>query len=228
MVYVSRKLLYPAFIVIFSIVFFIMVYLFSISQSLVVEEARFELAGDSLVFYSTINNISNSYVRDISVDLIHSGGKTSYRVEDIPPNESREVVIKDIVFSDDLVYDIFILAPFNRTIRLPFVLEEDTIRPVTAEVFLTGEMVVGEDYDYIVKLCNVSNNALIDVRWSASTNESYFDQPLIPQVIDLGINQCKNLNSTLTPIKSGIARLKFVVSVERLEQSYQHEIFISE
>lgn len=228
MVYVSRKVVYPAFIVAFSIIFFVMIYLFSMSQSLVVEESRVEIDGDSLVFYSTINNISNSYVRNISIDLVHSGGKTTYRVTDIPPNESTDVVISNIGFSDDLSYEVFIMAPFNRTIRLPFVLEEDTIRPVTAEVFLASSMVVGQEYDYLVKLCNVSSNALIDVRWSASTVGNYFEQPLIPQTLDLAINQCKNLNSTLTPIRPGTVRMNFMVSVGRLEQSYSHEIIINE
>lgn len=163
MVYVSRKVVYPAFIVSFAIVFFVLIYFFSISQSLVVENSRVEIDGDSLVFYSEVTNISNNYVRNISLDLVHSGGKTTYRINDLSPNESTEVVVRNISFSDNLTYDVFIKAPFNRTINIPFILEQETVRPVTAEVFLNSSMIVGQEYDYVVTICNVSNNALIDV-----------------------------------------------------------------
>jgi len=228
MIYVSRKILYPAFIIIFTIVFFVIIYYLSFSQSLEVENSRVEITGDALTFYSKINNISNNYVRGITVNLFQVDSQNAYKVKDLAPGESVDVEIKNIAFSDDLKYDIFISAPFNRVIKLSFVLDEATVRPVTADVSLAKEMQVGEKYNYAVKICNISNTALLGVLWTTVVNNAYFEESFIPQTIDLEINQCKNLNSTLTPIRPGNVRMNFNLKVGDLEQNNVYDIIITE
>ncbi len=228
MIYVSRKILYPAFIVAFTFIFFIIVYFFSFSQSLEVESSRVEIDGETLSFYSKINNISNNYVRGITVSLFQINSQNAYKVKDLAPGESVDIEIKDITFSDDLKYDVFISAPFNRVIKLPFTLDESTVRPVTADVTLAKEMKIGEKYSYSVKICNISNTALLDLLWSTTVNGAYFEESFIPQTIDLAINQCKNLNSTLTPIRPGNVRMNFNLKVGKLEQNSIYDLSISE
>ncbi len=228
MVYVSRKMLYPAFIVAFTIVFFTIVYFLSFSQSLLVESSRVELDGESLVFYAKITNTSNNYVKNITIDLVQLESQNSYKVKDLAPGESVDVEIKGILFSSDLKYDVFVLAPFNKTIKLSFTLDESTIRPVTAEVTLAKNMKVNGKYDYLVKICNISNTVLNDVLWTATVSSSYFEENFIPQTIDLSINQCKNLNSTLTPIRPGNIKINFNLKVGKLEQNYSQDLVITE
>lgn len=228
MIYVSRKILYPLFIVIFSIIFFVIIYFLSFSQSLQVENARVEITGDSLTFYSTITNISNNYVKGITINLFQVDSQNAYKVKNLAPNESVDVEIKDIKFTDDLKYDIFVSALFNRPIKLSFTVDEATVRPVTAEVDLAKNMKIGEKYAYKVKICNISNTALLGVLWSTSVNGSYFEESFIPQTIDLEINQCKNLNSTLTPIRPGDVKLNFNLKIGDLEQNSSYNLSISD
>jgi hypothetical protein len=226
MVYISRKIIYPSFVVIFSLVFFILLYFFYFSDGLEVSEESIEIVGQSIIYRSIVTNTSMHYVRDVKVDIIDEEFNNSYRIKDLAPGESVDVEIDNIPIVNDYQYDLVISGFLNRPKRFEFSLEASTVRPVDAEVNLASEMQVGTEYNYFVKLCNVSNNALTDVMWSESIEGSYFEQPLIPRTIDLSVNECKNLNSTLTPIREGDIVLDLRLRVGKVEQNYEYNISI--
>lgn len=228
MVFVSRKVLYPSFIVVFSIVFFTLVFFFYFSSGLVADNSSVEIDGDSVVFKTTITNVSNHIIRNIRVELLQEDVDKSVKVGDLRPDENVDVIIDKIPFTNDLYYEVKIDAFLNRPVNLFFTLDESNVRPVDTNVMLAKDMRVGESYDYSVKLCNISNNALIDVFWSESAIGNYFDEVFVPRTIDLGIGECKNLNSTLTPIRPGNVEINFNLRVGKLEQNLEYEIVVVE
>ena len=95
-------------------------------------------------------------------------------------------------------------------------------------MLLPENMVVGKKYDVVYKLCNVSNNNLHDVSWLETVDKRYFSGDYFLKTISLNVNECINLYSTLTPIKSGESRISFLLKVGALEQKLSQEVVVGE
>ncbi len=224
--FISRKIVYPVFIIVFAIIFFTLIYFISFTQVLTVENASLELVGDQVLLKADIVNNSNHSIDDAQVKVVMNNEERVAVVQSISANDRVEFTT-EIPFSENLQYEVYITSSFNRPVHLHFELDETTVRPVTAEVQLTSSMTVGNKYDMIVRLCNVSESDLFEVYWIESVEGSYFEEPFFPRTVSLGVNDCKNLNSTLTPINPGMAKMKFVLRVGKLEQNYSHTITIT-
>jgi hypothetical protein len=229
MVFVSRKIVYPVFVIVFILVFFSIIFLFSFNQVLAVNNASIEFTGSSIVLKADINNISNSVVRNPELVVITKNNSETFKLKDFNVGEKFELV-KELKLSEDLSYEIFIRAPFSRPIRLFFELDQSTIEPVKAVVQIANNMRVGQEYNVVVRLCNESKNDLFDVAWGASSEQKFFEEAFVNRILvnGLRINECENLYSTLTPIKTGNARINFVLRVGSLIQDYSHVVIISD
>ena len=87
MVYISRKIVYPIFVLIFAIAFFMLIYFVSFSQDLSISNAEFDFSGDKIVLKMDINNTSNHYLRDIEVIVVMGQEESSYIIEELGPRE---------------------------------------------------------------------------------------------------------------------------------------------
>lgn len=226
-----RKFVYPFFLIVFAFVVFSMVYLFSLSQSLEASDVSFSVSGEFVVLKMTVENVSNHVVNDPEIILVYGNERKSIDVKSqnnsLAPKEKYDLVV-NIPLTENIIYEVFLVAPFNRTIKYNFTLDPSTIEPVKAVVNISSNMVVGKEYDTYVRLCNVSNDSLYDVYWVESVNGKFFAESLVPKQVSLLQNECKNLYSTLTPVSSGKAILSFNLRVGEIVKSYSHEINITE
>ncbi len=225
-----RKVVYPFFVIIFAFIIFSMVFLVSLSQSLVASDVSFSVSGEYVVLKMTIENTSNHTVDDPEVILVYGGEKKSIKVKSkdnfLAPGEKYDLVAS-IPLSESTQYEVFLVAPFNRTLRYDFSLDSSTLEPVNAVVNINSNMIVGTKYDVSVRLCNVSDSSLYNVEWTESVNGSFFEESLVPRQVSLSANECKNLYSTLTPVRSGKASLSFSLKVGEIIKKYSHEVNIS-
>lgn len=225
MVYVSRKIVYPVFILFFTIIFFSIIFLVSFNQVLSVDDASIEIVGGKIILKSNISNISNHLVRDSKMLIQMDEIQSIVKIKDLSPGEKFEV-ISELPFVETLKYEVFVSSPFSKSIKLFFEIDETTVRPVKAQVQLASNMIIGKKYDVVVSLCNVSNNDLFEVIWLENTVGKYFDESFFQRSVPLKINECKNLYSTLTPITPGEVQMDFILRVGSLEQKYSHKIII--
>lgn len=225
MIFVSRKIVYPLFVLAFAVVFFVIVYLVSFSQVLSVSDASVEFSGEKILLSALVKNISNHRVSDAAMLVKLSGQEVRVDINSLEPGEEF-LVVTEVPFSSDLTYDVYVTAPFNRTIYLPFKLDQTTVEPVKAKVQLTSEMLVGEKYQMVVELCNVSESSLPEVYWVTTIEGDFFESNIPVYNVALAKNDCKNLYPSLTPISPGNAKLTFILRIGSLEQKYSHEVKI--
>ncbi|HNV01133.1 MAG TPA: hypothetical protein PKK60_01755 [archaeon] len=224
-----RKVIYPFFVVVFCIVILVLFYLYFFSEPLRVFESSISVAGEDLVLNIGVENISNHIVKDIQV-VIGSGVDKKIALlkpkdNFLSPGEKYTTIIK-FPLIDSNFYEVNIQSPFIRDLKLLFEIEESTLRPVKAEVFIPSKMVVGKKYDIVYKLCNISNNHLFEVSWLETVDNKYFSGDYFLKTISLNVDECINLYSTLTPISSGDTRISFLLKVGSLEQKLSKEIEI--
>ncbi|MFA5763217.1 MAG: hypothetical protein WC915_00205 [archaeon] len=227
MVYVSRKIIYPVFLIAFVLVFFSIIFFFLFSQGLDVRDPYVGVTGEKVVFNATIKNISNHLIKDIEI-VVKNNNTEITRVLPFLNAGDKNFVEIEMDFSTDLKYDVYVNAAFNRTTHFAFELEEDTIKPVEAKVELESNMVVGQEYKMLVSLCNKSNNDLYDVSWVEKVEGNYFKESFFPRTLVIEKDQCKTFYPTLTPLVPGKANIEFVLRVGGLEQKYSHTITISD
>jgi hypothetical protein len=223
--YISRKVVYPVFIVLFAIAFFTLIYFVSFSQQVSVENASVELVGEEVLLKADIINNSNHFIRDAELLVVMSGEETTAKLDPLGPKEVFNVVMP-LPISSDLRYDVYVNVPLRKPLHLFFELEESTIKPVTASVQLVSNMVIGQKYNYIVKLCNISENDLSEVTWIELFEGTYFAEETFPRTTSIQKDECKNLYSTLTPINPGQAKINFALKVGEIEQNSSHVINI--
>lgn len=211
-----RKVIFPYFIILFVIIAFVLVYLFSLSQGLVASDASLSVSGENVIVKMTVTNSSGHIIRDPEVIIVYGGEKKSLKLKlennFLDANESYDFVAS-IPISETTSYEVFLTAPFNKPIKYTFSLDPSTTEPVKANVTISTSMVVGRSYDVSVRLCNVSNSELYSVEWIDTVNGKYFSETLVPRQISLNVNECKNLYSTLTPVTIGIATMQFTLKV---------------
>ncbi|MBT4870729.1 MAG: hypothetical protein HON47_04095 [Candidatus Diapherotrites archaeon] len=225
MVYISRKIVYPIFVLIFAIAFFMLIYFVSFSQDLSISNAEFDFSGDKIVLKMDINNTSNHYLRDIEVIVVMGQEESSYIIEELGPREGYKFE-EEFEITEGLKYDVYVKAPYNITKHFPLELDETTVRPVLAKVNLNSEMRVGEEYNVLVTLQNVSKSDISDVIWITTSEGTFFEESFFPRTVSLKSGESKTLYSTLTPISPGVVNLTFTVKIGNIENDFEHEIII--
>ena len=225
MVYVSRKIIYPMFVLVFAIAFFMLIYLVSFSNDLSVSNAEFGFSGDKLVIMMDINNVSNHFVRDIEVIVVNGNDVTNLIIEELAPG-AQYLFEREFDISENLVYDVYVKAPFNITKRFTKELEATTIRPVLASIFIEPELKVGQQYNPILTFKNVSESDLSEVVWITSSEGDYFEEEFFPRKFPLKSGESKSLPTTLTPKVPGSVKLTFILKVGNIEYVEEHTVII--
>lgn len=223
--YFPKQVVFSFFVVLFSLVFFGMLFLIFFSQALDVVDPSVSIIGSDVVVKMTIKNTSMHSVSGIKVEISNaSGSKTFYlkggvgeESSSLLPGEKYEFVASTPI-SENLSYSVNVLAPFNRAIPLNFKLQESTIDPVRAEVSLASKLFVNEEYTYSVKLCNVSGSDLSEVIWLESASKGLFKESFFERTIPLKDSECKTIFSTLTPIQLGEANIGFSLKIGSIEK----------
>ena len=230
MTYVPRKIVYPIFtFAVILILLAVILFSFGVFQSLEVIDPQVSVIGDKVSISLTVKNVSNHVVHSPTVTIKTDTLEVSENLPDLVSGEEF-LFVKNIDFSESLLYNIYVSAPYTMSVHIPFEIDESTIRPVEAEVYLTSNMQVGNEYSVEVKLCNKSNDYLPEVFWITSVQGNYFKEEFFPRTFSLKgapNPECKNFYSTFTPINPGIAKVTFTLKVGSLEQTLDKEITIS-
>ncbi|NMA44459.1 MAG: hypothetical protein GX950_01440 [Candidatus Diapherotrites archaeon] len=226
-----RKVIYPFFVIMICLVILTLIFLFFFTKPLEVYDSSISVSGENLILTLGVENVSNHLVKDIEVVVLFGGEKKFFKLKPennfLLPGETYSGLY-EVPIVDSNLYDVVVQSPFNRPAKLFFELEESTLKPVRVDVLLPENMVVGKKYDVVYKLCNVSNNNLHDVSWLETVDKRYFSGDYFLKTISLNVNECINLYSTLTPIKSGESRISFLLKVGALEQKLSQEVVVGE
>ena len=225
MIFISRKVIYPIFVLVFAIAFFMLIYLVSFSSDLAVLNAEFGFSGDKIVIKMDINNISNHYVRDIEVIVVNGNEESNLIIGELAPGAQYHFE-EEFGISEKLVYDVYIKAPYNITKRFTKELEATTIRPVLASIFIDSELKVGQQYNPILTFKNVSESDLSEVVWITSSEGDYFEEEFFPRKFPLKSGESKSLPTTLTPKVPGSVKLTFILKVGNIEYVEEHTVII--
>ncbi|MGI6589828.1 MAG: hypothetical protein ACOX1V_04175 [Candidatus Iainarchaeum sp.] len=224
MFFVSRKIVYPFFLIVFSLVIFGIVFVSFLNSSIVVNNPSVSVAGSNIILKMQIENTSNHVVKGVNV-LVRNGViergfflKGSSVDSVLNPREKFDFVAS-IPIEDVLSYSVEVRALFNKTVFLDFKLEESTIDPVKAEVYLPKKLVYGKEYTYPVKLCNTSDNDLAEVYWIPSASVGDFKEVFYEQIVPVKKASCETLYSTLTPNRVGNLGLSFLMKIGSIEKS---------
>jgi hypothetical protein len=236
--YVMRRTVYSFFLVAFAIIFFIMIYWASFGQSLEISDTVMGVKGSMAELRMGIKNASNHAIRGIQVFVKTNDNASpnkqlvqSFPVRDLNAGETA-AFSQELEIPDDLSYVVEVRAPFNRTISIPFTLDDATVNPVSIEVGLSGngpgdwQMDVGKEYSLTKKICNRARDALSSVEWEESVNGNYFKEPMFPTAFSLEIQQCKSFVSRLTPTTPGMVTFKFRVIVGELRKEIERQVQI--
>jgi len=225
MVFVSRKVVYPIFVLIFAVAFFALIYFVSFSQDLSVSNAQFDFSGDKIVLKMDINNISNHFVKDIEVLVVNGDKENSHIIKTLAPGE-QYYFEEEFEISEYLRYDVYVKAPFNITKYFPIELNENTIRPVLVSVAIEPEMKVGVQYNPIINFVNVSESDISEVMWITSADGGFFEEEFFPREFSLKLGESKYLPTTFTPKAPGKAKLTFILKVGNIEYEQEKVITI--
>jgi hypothetical protein len=229
--YVSRGTVYTFFLVAFTVIFFVIVWWLSIERALEVSSQEMSVKGTVAELRMTLTNISNHALRNIVVGVRMGGQYFEFPVGDLNGGESAEFS-QELDIPSDLSYVVEVKAPFTRTVSLSFKLEEATVDPLTVTVSLSENfatnwsMVVGREYTLTKEICNRSNEALPNIRWEESATGSYFKEPMFPTSFSLGVRECKNLYSKLTPVTPGVTTFEFKLIVGDFKKGIDKQVTI--
>ncbi|VVB74233.1 Uncharacterised protein [uncultured archaeon] len=233
MVYAPRKITFPFFIIVFSIVFLGMLYLVFLNKPIDVSDNPqpvVSVVGDKVVLKMTLVNNTKTIVNGITVEVRSDQYNRSFFLKsgkedsNLAPGERYDFVA-ELPVSKTLKYDVLIYAPFSAPKLLNFKLNEENINPISANVenFPTA-LFVGENYDYLTKICNISKTNISEVRWFATADRGYFKEQdaitgdFVGRAVGVDSSQCKTFYSTLTPIKAGNVQFVFRWKVGDIEQ----------
>jgi len=225
MVFISRKVVYPIFVLIFAIAFFTLIYIVSFSQGLNVSNAQFDFSGDKIVLKMDINNVSNHHIKDIEVLVVNGNKENSHMIKTLAPSEQYHFE-EEFEISENLRYDVYVKAPLNITKYFPIELNQNTIRPVLVNVSIASEMKVGVQYNPIMNFMNVSEGDISEVLWITSSDGDFFEEDFFPREFSLKVGESKYLPATFTPKAPGKAKLTFILKVGNIEYEQEKVITI--
>jgi hypothetical protein len=226
MVYVSRKIIYPMFVLVFAIAFFMLIYLVSFSSDLTISNAQFDFSGDKIVLKMDINNGSNHYIRDIEVIVISGNEEKNHLIEQLEPKEQYKFE-EEYDLSESLTYRVYVKAPFNVTKQFDIELDETTVRPVLASISMAPQMKVGQEYNPILTFKNVSQSDISKIIWITSSEGDYFEDDFFPREFALKSGESKSLPVSFTPKAPGIVKLTFILKVGNIEYEQEHIVTIT-
>ncbi len=226
MVYAPRKLVFPIFVVVFTLTFFSILYLAFFNQSLSISDSSVSVEGDNIVIRMHLDNNTNHFVSGIIVSIKNSDGSSDYLIKDaqilldsnLAPGEDYNFE-KKLPISSSLNYFVTVSATFNKSQSINFEVDQETIDPVKAEVSLPSKLYLNEKYTYPVKLCNISSSDLGEVIWFEVASAGDFKENFFERGIPLEVAQCKTIYSTLTPNRTGQIQIGFVLKVGSLEKT---------
>ncbi|MEI7961930.1 MAG: hypothetical protein WCI04_06360 [archaeon] len=234
MVFVSRKIAYPFFTVIILTVFFLLLYVGFFSNALYADigGSSVSIVGDQIVIKIPVENKSNHVINDILV-TVNSDKRSSvlplkgdYNSTSLLPGE-KYTFSTSIPLGESYSYVAVISAPFDGPITINIPLDPETVDPVRAELFLPKSMILGREYNYSVKLCNVSPNELGEVFWIENALAGNFKETFFERSVPLNKAECKTIYSTLTPIKLGDISMNFSLRVGELKKDVSTIISVS-
>jgi hypothetical protein len=226
MVLVHRSTILIVFSLVVLAIALLIFYMLFLNQSLELVNTSYELSGQDLVFYSTIKNNKDYNINNINFTVEVAGKKYSKLIDSIDGNQNFPIVV-ELPLTEPYKYDVFVSAPFAKTIHFPFQLDEKIVHPVETTISLDNQMSTNKDYELGVEICNVSQGDLIDIAVIINTPENYFDSKPIPTSTSLAKDKCKHLNYTLTPIKNGDIIIGVVTRVNKLELVQEKNVVIS-
>ena len=225
MVFISRKVVYPIFVLIFAIAFFILIYTVSFSQDLSVSNAQFDYSGDKIILKMDINNVSNHFVKNVEVLVINGNKENSNIIKLLAPGEYYQFE-EEFDLSEHLQYDVYVKAPFNITKYFPIELNQTTIRPVLVNISIDPEMKVGVQYKPSISFMNVSESDISEVVWITSSEGDFFEEDFFPREFSLRVGESKFLPATFTPKAPGEVKLTFILKVGNIEYEQEKVITI--
>lgn len=239
--FVSRKIVYPLFVVIILIAFFGLLFTSSFSQSLFTidennrDKASIAIIGSNIEIQFPIKNISSHEVNGIKVLVDNGKSQTSAFIKGaekeaesvLMPGEEYLFKASFPIGESDL-YNVAVTAPFNRTIYLSFPIDATTLDPVKPTVSIPFTMSLNNKYYYSVNLCNQSDSELSEVYWVESAEPGTFKESFIDRKISLPKNQCQTLGAYLTPIKVGKVTVNFSLRVGALNKSVSQDITVTD
>jgi hypothetical protein len=222
MVYAPRKLVYPVFTVAVLVAFISMLYLVFLSQSIEVLNPSVSVVGADVVLKMTLVNTSNHEIDGVNVLIKNNSGERLFFLKgdgksSLAPGEKYDFVAS-FPLSENLKYNVIVSAPFNKQVPLDFTLEPSTIDPVSVVVYVPFNLKVGQQANYSVKLCNVSNSDLPEVNWIESAEQGLFKEVFFERSISLRILECKTIHLILTPAKAGELTITFTMRVGSIEK----------
>ncbi|MCX6803169.1 MAG: hypothetical protein NTY48_01210 [Candidatus Diapherotrites archaeon] len=232
MVFISRKIVYPFFMMVVCLVFFGLLFLVFFNQPVLVTESSYAVVGDKVILKMTLKNDSNYLVKGITISIKDKSGvavlpiKGSTADSVLLPKESYQFVAP-IILSENLSYSVTISAPFSRPVNLKFDLDPSVTNPVSAEVSLPPALSVGNKVSFPVKLCNKSPTDISDISWIEQASSTDFNDVFFPRTISLKKDECKTIYSSLTPIRAGTVSIGFQLKIGGLVRFVSKELSVS-
>jgi|GEM_PF-1021519 len=241
MVYAPRKITFPFFIIVFTIIFLGMLYLVFLNKPIDVSndpKPIFSVVGDKVVLKMTLVNSTETIVDGIMVEIRSDQYNKSFFLKGSKENsvlapKERYDFSEELPISKTLKYDVVISAPFSAPKLLNFEIDKETINPISANVEnFPPSLIVGEAYDYLTKICNISKTNISEVRWFASADRGYFKEQdavtgdFVGRSVSVDSSQCKTFYSILTPIRAGTAQFVFKWKVGDIEQQATKDVTI--
>ena len=230
MVFVSRTIAYPFFVVVILLSFFALLYIAFFNQAITVDNANssVSISGDQIVVKIPMQNSTNHVINDVKVTIKSETGERAFYIKGSPaaailaPGEKYEFLAA-IPLGESYSYTAVVSAPFNRPINIKIDLDQGTVDPVDAQVSLPTNLVAKKEYTYSVKLCNVSQSDLAEVFWVENAETGDFKENSPPasffeRSVSLEKDECKTIYSTLTPIKTGEVTIGFSMRVGALKK----------
>jgi len=225
MVYAPRKIVYPLFVIIFSLVFFSMLFLAFFNQSIDVLDPSVSVSGTDVVIKLTLVNNSMHAIDGVRVVVSSESEEKAFFLRGSNDSQKSSLAagekfdfVATFPVTQTLKYKVVISAPFNKPVPIDFTLEQSTIDPVRAEVSLPAKLYVNEKLEYPVKLCNISGTDLPEVIWVENAEGGDFKETFFERSVSLKVSECKTIFSIITPQKTGNINLGFSLKVGALEK----------
>jgi len=235
MAYVSRKIFYPLFTVLFLLGFFGLLYMVSFSQSIEIINPSYVISGNDIKLTMTLHNYSWHVVNNIKIVIRNGKEEHTYWLNDgfdlnskLDANEFYDFVVAIPINEGDNEYFITLASPFNRPINLMLPLTDDLLNPVTPTIYLPRTLPVNKEYTYSVKLCNNSPGDLSEVIWLEIDKMDVFSDVFFERSISIKKGDCKIIYSTLTPKVTGNVQIFFSMRVGPKVKDYNGTISVFE
>jgi hypothetical protein len=230
-VQVSRKIVYPFFILVFGIIFFILIFSAFFSEALAVEDISISSASSTKpLMYFTVVNKSTQVLKDVYYS-VYSGGEIKKNLVGggvMNPLSKVEIVVElpDYTVRE---YGLTVEAQFVRPKKIVVPVQTSTYAPVEMTVNITNKtnMTVGVVQEISILLCNKSQSSLAEIVLNKNYDAEYFNERAVPIRTPLNANQCKTIESGITPKKVGQTQMTFELIVGSMKRQVTETVTIN-